>query len=310
MAGDTLKANELIQGAGDLAKEMALLNKEFKETIQLIIQGQKVFDKQAKSQGDVAKKTTQVKKATSELEKIQARANKVTLETVRATESLRKKRKALTDQVRKEQGTFKKSGGLFRSMTKSILAAGAAYFSLQAAITIVKKIVKTNAEFASGMSAVKAITGATVTEFKALQSNALLLGATTAKSAIEISKLQKEFAKLGFSTKEILNATEATINLSIAAGSDLANSAVVAASTIRGFALDAKESTKVVDIMAKSFTSSALDLEKFKTSMSIAAPIAKNFGKDLEFTTAQLAVLADTGLDASTSGTSLRNMFL
>ena len=310
MAGDTLKANELIQGAGDLAKEMALLNKEFKETIQLIIQGQKVFDKQAKSQGDVAKKTTQVKKATSELEKIQARANKVTLETVRATESLRKKRKALTDQVRKEQGTFKKSGGLFRSMTKSILAAGAAFLSLRAAFTVVKNGFKTIVQFEKGMSAVRAITGATAKEFKTLQENALLLGRTTSKTALQVAQLQVEFAKLGFTTAEILAATEATINLSIAAGTDLAEAAVVAASTIRGFGLSATESTRVIDVMAKSFSSSALDLEKFKIAMSKVAPVAKASGKTIEFATAQLAVLSDAGLEASIAGTSLRNIFL
>jgi hypothetical protein len=312
-----IRGKDLIKGVdvlakeiADLSKSVAALRKEFAET-------QKMFDKNSKSQSDLAKKTKAVSAADKELEKIRKRQNKVTIETVRATEELRKKRKALTDQVRKEQGTFKKSGGLFRSMTKSILAAGAAMFGIQKAIQVFKKGINTIKNFEKAMSEVNAIAIDTTLsteeqskQFKALQKNALLLGSTTSKTATQVAQLQKEFAKLGFSTAEILNATEATISLSIAAGSDLAESAVVAASTIRGFGLSAVETQRVVDVMAKSFTSSALDLEKFKTAMATVAPVAKASGKNIEFTTSQLAILADAGLDASTAGTSLRNMFL
>jgi len=309
-----IKAQELVQGIDGLAKEIADLVKSVAALREEFTKTQTVFDKNSKSQSELANKTKAVSVADAELEKIRARQNKITIETIRATEELKDKRKKLTDQVRAENGTLKKSGGLWQTIAKGIIAANVATTILRTtwrSITdVIKKSVETNTLFSKGMSEVKAITKATSTEFTALYDNALVLGATTAKSAVEISKLQKEFAKLGFSSKEILNATEATINLSIATGSDLSQSAVVAATTIRGFGLDAKNSTKIVDIMAESFTSSALDLEKFKTSMAISAPIAKNFGKDLEFTTAQLAVLADTGIDASTSGTSLRNIFL
>lgn len=303
-------ATKLIGNVDKLAAQFDELNKQLKETVTLVIKGQDAFNKQSRSQADVNTKTKQAKKALTDVEKIQKRYNKVTLETVRATEALREKRKALTDQVRKERGTFKKAGGLFRSMTKSILAAGAAMVSLRAAFMVVKNGMKTIVQFEKGMSEVRAITGATIKEFKALQENAILLGSTTSKTALQVAQLQKEYAKLGFTTSEILAATEATIDLSIAAGSDLADSAVVAASTIRGFGLSATETQRVVDVMAKSFTSSALDLEKFKTAMAIAGPVAKASGKSIEFTTARLGILADAGLDASTAGTSLRNMFL
>jgi hypothetical protein len=306
--GNDLKiVQELKQELRNLKEELSSIAAQVKKT-------QTAFNSQSKTQDELGDKTKKLTTIQKELDKIQKRGEKVTYETVKATEQLRQKRKQLVDQVRKDNGTLKKSNGLFKSMTKAVVAGNVATLVLTKAFRAItgaiKDAVKTNTLFSKGMSEVKAITGATSSDFKELYSNAITLGQTTAKSAVEISKLQKEFAKLGFSTKEILNATEATINLSIAAGSDLASSAVVAASTIRGFGLDAKESTKVVDIMAKSFTSSALDLEKFKVGMSTAAPVAKTFGKDLEFTTAQLAVLSDTGIDASTAGTSLRNMFL
>ena len=179
-----------------------------------------------------------------------------------------------------------------------------------AAAAVMGKTIQVAKDFDAQMSKVKAITGSTSTEMQALTEDAKRLGASTSKSATQVGQLQVEFAKLGFSTQEILNATEATIALAEATGSDLAQSAVVAASTVRGFGLASNETQRVVDVMAKSFTSSALDLEKFETAMSQVAPVAKASNVSIEESTAVLGVLSDAGLDASTSGTSLRNIYL
>lgn len=302
--GNDLKiVQELKQELRNLKEELSGIAKQVKKT-------QDAFNSQSKTQDELGDKTKKLTTIQKELDKIQKRGEKVTYETVKATEQLRQKRKQLTDQVRKDSGTFKKSNGLFKSMTKSAFKLGAAFLSFRAALTVLKNGFKTIKDFEKGMSEVAAITKALPKDFKALQQNALKLGSTTSKTSLEVAGLQKEFAKLGFTTSEILAATEATIDLSIAAGSDLAESAVVAASTIRGFGLSTQETQRVVDVMAKSFTSSALDMEKFKTAMAAVAPVAKASGKTIEFTTAQLSVLSDAGLDASTSGTSLRNMFL
>ena len=62
--------------------------------------------------------------------------------------------------------------------------------------------------------------------------------------------------------------------------------------------------------MAKSFTSSALDINKFETAMSSVAPVAAAVGFSIEQTTASLGILTDAGFDASTAGTALRNILL
>lgn len=270
----------------------------------------------AKTQDDLKTKTKANKTATEQLTKAQKAeaevlrlATKQGKEEIAAQVKLTQAKKLAREEAQKNQGVIKKTGGLFRSMTKSILTAGAAYLSLRAAFTIVKNGLKTIIGFEKGMSAVKAITNATAKEFKALQGNALKLGATTAKTAIEVAGLQKAYAKLGFSTSEILAATDATINLSIAAESDLAGAATVAASTIRGFGFAATETGRITDVMAKSFTTTGLDLEKFKVSMSNAQVAAKATGKSFEFTTAALGTIVDTGTDASKAGTDLRNIF-
>jgi len=175
---------------------------------------------------------------------------------------------------------------------------------------VIKNGFKTSWDFEYAMSQVKAITKATSEDFNKLRENAIALGGATKFTASEVASLQKEYAKLGFSITEILRITKATLDLAAATGTDLATSSKVAGATLRQFQLDATKMTHVVDVMALSFSSSALDMAKFETAMQNAGPVAKAVGETIESTSAKLAVLANSGLDASISGTSLRNIFL
>ena len=165
-------------------------------------------------------------------------------------------------------------------------------------------------DFEQGQANLAAVLGVNVDQMKALTDQAKELGATTTFTASQVAELQKEYAKLGFSMSEIENVTEATLLLAEATGTDLGRAAEVTGATIRGFGLAATDTQRVVDVMAKSFSSSSLDMEKFATAMSAVAPVAKNAGFSIEQTTALLGTLTDRGIDASSAGTGLRNMFL
>ena len=162
--------------------------------------------------------------------------------------------------------------------------------------------------FEEEMSKVKAVSGATAEEFKSLSDNAKELGSSTMFSAREVATLQTEFAKLGFSATEITKVTEGTLALAQASGSDLARAAEVAGSTLRAFGMDASETGRVTDVMAASFSSSALDMGLFAESMKYVAPVAKSAGMSLEETSAMLAVLANNGIKGSQAGTALRRI--
>ncbi len=163
-------------------------------------------------------------------------------------------------------------------------------------------------DFDHRMSEVRAITQATDSEFKQLRDSALLLGKSTKFTAEEVAGLQVEFGKLGFSTREILASTKATIELATATGEDLSKSADIAGATLRAFNLDASEMQRVVDVMAASFNKSALGLENFGEAIKYVAPVAAAANISLEETTAMLGVLADAGIRGSMAGTSLRKI--
>jgi len=162
--------------------------------------------------------------------------------------------------------------------------------------------------FEAEMSKVQAVSGATAEEFKALSDNAKELGASTMFSAREVAGLQSEFAKLGFTATEITKVTEATLALAQASGSDLPRAAMVAGSTLRAFGLDASQTGMVTDVMAKSFSTSAMDMDTFAESMKFVAPVAKSAGMSIQETSAMLAVLANAGIKGSQAGTALRRI--
>ena len=208
------------------------------------------------------------------------------------------------DKLDKKVGKTTKS---FGKMAVGIFGAVAAFKQIG---SVVSSSIKSFRDFEFQMAKVKAITGASDIDFKKLSNTAQELGRSTFFTAQQVAELQTNFGKLGFSTKEILQAQEATLLLATATDTDLARAAIVAGASVRGFGLDASETSRVADVMAKAFTSSALDIEKFQTSMTKVAPIAAGANISLEATTAVMGTLTDAGIEASIAGTSLRNIFL
>ena len=215
--------------------------------------------------------------------------------------------KGMNTSSKKGIGFIGKMAGAF---TVATLAASAFQKISRAVTQAITNGVDTFRKYEFAMSKVRAISGATESEFKALDASAQELGRTTFFTAEQVANLQINFSKLGFTATETLNAQEAALDTAVATGEDLARTATVIGSTLRGFGLDASEAGRVSDVMAASFTSSALTLEKFQTAMTKIAPIAKLIGFSLEKTTSVLGILTDAGIEASIAGTSLRNIFL
>jgi hypothetical protein len=166
-------------------------------------------------------------------------------------------------QFQRFTGAITKVGGLLGGAFGGV----AVFQGLKAGIGIM-------ANFEHTMSEVKAITGATGNELESLEKDAKKLGASTKFTATQVGQLQIAYGRLGFTTSEILDATKATLDLAAATGEDLAKSADVAGSTVRGFGLDASETLRVVDVMASSFNKTALGLDNFTESMKY---VAKDF---------------------------------
>ena len=229
-------------------------------------------------------------------------------------EELSKESKKASDSTKNVGEGAKDSSAGISKMAKGAVAATTALVAFNKVSKLVTQQIKQGVEVFKGyefeMAKVKAITGANEKEFRKLDKTAQALGRSTFFTAQQVAALQLNFSKLGFTSAEVLKVQEAALTAATATGEDLARTATVIGSTVRGFGLDASEGARVADVMAASFTSSALTLEKFQTSMTKVSPVAKLLGMDLEETTAIMGVLTDAGIEASIAGTSLRNIFL
>lgn len=205
-------------------------------------------------------------------------------------------------QTNKQLGIFQKGASFAGKALVGVFAGQQLFNGIKSAVGIM-------ADFEVQMSTVRAITGATGDTFKALEKNALDLGRSTRYTATQVGSLQVEYGRLGFTSKEIINATKSTLNLATATGSDLARSAEIAGSTLRAFQIDAKETGRVTDIIASALNKSALSLDSFGEGIKYVAPVAKAVNVTLEETSALMSVLADAGIKGSQAGTSLRRIF-
>jgi len=211
-----------------------------------------------------------------------------------------------SDKLKKQ----KRNVGNYSSALKGVSGALSSIGLAFGAGALAQNIFSIFTGFEQGGANLASVLGKTSDQINTLTEDAKRLGATTAFTASEVIKLQTEFAKLGFNETEILNATEATLNLAAATGTDLGDAAAIAGSTLGGFGLSAKETGRVTDVMAKSFSTSALDMEKFKESMKTAAPAAKAVGISVEKTTALLGTLANAGISGSKAGNNLKTSLI
>ncbi len=240
--------------------------------------------------------------------------NKHILELNGKYDDLKKTTEDTEDSLKDVGNAAKDTGNFSKKMGKAFVAATVAVQVFTKAARTLSNTIKhakdTFKGFEFSMAKVKAISGANAEEFKKLNNSAKELGRTTFFTAQNVAELQLSLSKLGFRTDEILDSQEAILKLSTAMGQDLGRTATVVAASIRGFGEDTDQTARFADVMASAFANSALDLEKFQTSMTKVSAIAATAGFSFEETTGLLGLLTDRGIEASIAGTSLRNILL
>ena len=203
------------------------------------------------------------------------------------------------------------TGGI-KAMTMALLSSGVGVFvvGLGALVAGIGGLISKSAQYEKALSGLKAVTGATTEDIAKMSQQAKDLGSSTAFTASQVVSLQTELAKLGFKTDDIQNSTASILDLAAALEVDLGEAAEFAGSLVRSFGLTTLDTQRIVDVMALSTSSSALNFESLRESLKLVAPVAKAVNVPVEKTTALLAVLADRGLKGSIAGTGLAKTFI
>lgn len=226
----------------------------------------------------------------------------------RATDSVNdfdKKTKKALDSAAGHWSVLKKKMGNFGDFITGV--AG----KLAAVVVSVKALgsaIRTMAAFESANSTLAAVLGKTRSEIKGLTEAAIQLGSKTSYTASEVTGLQTELAKLGFSDKQIIAMQEGVLKFAAAVGTDLPSAAARAGATMRGFDLTADESADMLALMAVSTSKSALSFDYLDSTLGKVIPVTKSYGLSARDTIALLGTLANAGIDASSAGTALRRI--
>jgi len=166
------------------------------------------------------------------------------------------------------------------------------------------------AKFGQSMARVKALTGATTKEFKALREEARRLGRATEYSANEAADAMSIFAMAGFKTNDVITAMTPTLDFAAASGLDLASAADIAARVMGGMQLEAKDLEHTMDVLTKAFTSANMDATDLGEAMKFVGAVGKTVGKDVEEIVGSLTALAAAGNRGSMAGTGLRKVLM
>jgi hypothetical protein len=174
-----------------------------------------------------------------------------------------------------------------------------------------RNAIKTVIEFQKANAVLAGVLNTTRKGVAALTEDAKRLGAQTAKTATEVTNLQIAFARLGFTQREILAATEATINGSIALNAELASTAQLVGAVVRTFDdLAASDTEEILDRITRSTQVSSNSFETLSTSLPKVAGAANAMGISLRDVLRDLSIVQDATQDASIAGTSLRKIYL
>lgn len=165
-------------------------------------------------------------------------------------------------------------------------------------------------DFERANSKLASVLGTTIDGVSRLTDQAKYLGRTTTATASQVTGLQTELAKLGFTQDVIEKLTPSVLKFAKAVDTDLSSAAAFAGAAMRMFNKDADQAEAVMASFAVATTKSALDFHKLEASLSTVGPVANAFGFSLEETTALLGQLSNAGFDASSAATATRNILL
>ncbi|EFK7219377.1 phage tail tape measure protein, partial [Escherichia coli] len=162
--------------------------------------------------------------------------------------------------------------------------------------------------FGKEMSRVQALTriDKNSPQFKALREQALKLGSETQFTASDAASGQSFLAMAGFTPQAIQAALPGVLNMALAGGVELGETADIGSNILTQFNLTADQMDRVGDTLTAAFTRTNTDLRALGETMKYTGPVAAKLGISLEEAAAMAGMLANNGLRGSDAGTAMR----
>lgn len=200
--------------------------------------------------------------------------------------------------------TMRKTGANMESLGRNILALNAPF------IAVGGMALKTGMQFDKAMSQVKAVSGATGSEFTRLREKAKEIGATTSKSASDAANGMIYLSQAGYNVADTLKLANPLVKTAIAGNMDMAQSASLLADSMHSANIPIGDSTKYLDQIAKTANLSNTNISQLMEAWIGAGGSLRTANISMSETNALLGILANAGIKGSEAGTSLSRIFM
>lgn len=192
----------------------------------------------------------------------------------------------------------------------SAMATGILAPSVKLASEFEQKMSQVNATMGITAETTSELNGQTVNTTKALSDLAVEMGGKTRYSASECAEALNYLALSGYSTQEMADTLPTVLNLASSGSIDLARASDMVTDAMASLGLTTSDAVDMVDLMAKTASSSNTSVEQLGDAILTIGGTAKALkGGTQELSTA-LGILANNGIKGAEGGTALRNILL
>lgn len=159
------------------------------------------------------------------------------------------------------------------------------------------------------MTDIRIVTGASVDEANSLMTSYNKLAKELGTTTTEVAKSASEWMRQGYTASESVNLITSSVKLARLGFMDMSSATTSLTAVLKGFNLQATESSKIVDKLTKLDAEYATTAGDIATALSRTAAVAKSANLDLDQTAAMLTTIIDiTQQDAGSVGNALRTI--
>lgn len=159
------------------------------------------------------------------------------------------------------------------------------------------------------MTDIRIVTGASVDEANSLMTSYNKLAKELGTTTTEVAKSASEWMRQGYSASESVNLITSSVKLARLGFMDMSSATTSLTAVLKGFNLQATESSKIVDKLTKLDAEYATTAGDIANALSRTAAAAKAANLDLDQTAAMLTTIIDiTQQDAGSVGNALKTI--
>lgn len=160
------------------------------------------------------------------------------------------------------------------------------------------------------MANVRSIVSGTNEEFDQMRALAVDIASELPTSTSKVADGFFQLASAGLDANEIMAATPAIMDLSVAAATDFETAANGVTAAMFTYGLGVEDANRITDIFQNTNVNFKTTMPELAESLKFAGSTAAQMGISLETTAASIGLLRNQGLAASQAGTALRSTFV